>query len=76
MPCFGFFFSEQPTLLNLEDVKQSNIKHFQIFHQLMLEKGHYFAPSPFEAGFLSLAHTPEHIEHTLEDVNQVMPALR
>ncbi|EFA74092.1 hypothetical protein CRD_00342 [Raphidiopsis brookii D9] len=41
----------------------------------MLERGIYLAPSQFEAGFTSLAHTEEDINHTLEVVKEVLSNL-
>ena len=44
---------------------QSNKAYFQKFFHFMLDNGVYFAPSLFEAGFVSDAHTDEDINHTL-----------
>jgi len=41
----------------------------------MLEKGIYFAPSQFEAAFLSTAHTSEDIEHTIKSADAVFKTL-
>jgi glutamate-1-semialdehyde 2,1-aminomutase len=45
---------------------QSNVERFKKFFHLMLEEGVYLAPSAFEAGFMSLAHSQENIQHTLD----------
>ncbi|WAT00120.1 glutamate-1-semialdehyde 2,1-aminomutase [Rouxiella chamberiensis] len=63
---FGLFFTELSTVTSYQDVMQSNVERFKTFFHLMLEEGVYLAPSAFEAGFMSLAHTPEDIQHTID----------
>jgi glutamate-1-semialdehyde 2,1-aminomutase len=48
---------------------------FAKWHRAMLEKGHYFAPSAFEAGFMSLAHTEADIDATIAAAKQVFKEL-
>jgi glutamate-1-semialdehyde 2,1-aminomutase len=71
---FGFFFTEGP-VHNYEDAKKSDLAKFGRFHRGMLEHGIYLAPSQFEAGFTSLAHTDEDIDRTLEAARAVMGSL-
>ncbi|MBF2046391.1 MAG: glutamate-1-semialdehyde 2,1-aminomutase [Leptolyngbya sp. IPPAS B-1204] len=71
---FGFFFTEGP-VHNYEDAKKSDTAKFGRFHRGMLEHGIYLAPSQFEAGFTSLAHTDEDIDRTLEAARAVMASL-
>lgn len=71
---FGFFFTEGP-VHNYEDAKKSDLTKFSRFHRGMLERGIYLAPSQFEAGFTSLAHTDEDIEKTLAAAREVMSGL-
>ncbi len=71
---FGLFFTNGP-VHNYEDAKKSDTLKFGRFHRGMLEHGVYLAPSQFEAGFTSLAHTEEDIERTLEAARDVMSAL-
>ncbi|PSB12586.1 glutamate-1-semialdehyde-2,1-aminomutase [filamentous cyanobacterium CCP2] len=71
---FGFFFAEGP-IHNYEDAKKSDLAKFGRFHRGMLEHGVYLAPSQFEAGFTSLAHTDEDIDRTLEAARAVMASL-
>lgn len=71
---FGFFFNEGP-IHNYEDAKKSDLAKFSRFHRGMLENGVYLAPSQFEAGFTSLAHTEEDIDKTLEAARNVMSNL-
>lgn len=68
---FGFFFNEGP-VRNYEDAKKSDSSKFARFHRGMLEHGVYLAPSQFEAGFTSLAHTEADIDRTLEAARTVM----
>ncbi|MBD2629862.1 glutamate-1-semialdehyde 2,1-aminomutase [Trichormus variabilis] len=71
---FGLFFTDGP-VHNYEDAKKSDTAKFGRFHRGMLERGIYLAPSQFEAGFTSLAHTDEDIEQTLAAVRDVMSSL-
>jgi len=68
---FGFFFNEGP-VHNYEDAKKSDLQKFARFHRGMLEQGVYLAPSQFEAGFTSLAHTDADIDRTLEAARTVL----
>ncbi|PLZ88646.1 glutamate-1-semialdehyde-2,1-aminomutase [Fischerella thermalis CCMEE 5198] len=71
---FGFFFTAGP-VHNYEDAKKSDLAKFARFHRGMLEHGIYLAPSQFEAGFTSFAHTEEDIDRTLEAARDVMSQL-
>ena len=68
---FGMFFTNTP-VHNYEDAKTSDLKKFGRFHRGMLERGIYLAPSQFEAGFTSLAHTDEDVETTLAAAKEVL----
>lgn len=71
---FGCFFTAGP-VHNYEDAKQSDTAKFGRFHRGMLEHGIYLAPSQFEAGFTSLAHTDKDIDRTLAAAREVMAGL-
>lgn len=71
---FGLFFTAGP-VHNYEDAKKADTAKFGRFHRGMLEHGIYLAPSQFEAGFTSLAHTPEDIEQTLATAKEVLSSL-
>jgi glutamate-1-semialdehyde 2,1-aminomutase len=71
---FGLFFTNGP-VHNYEDAKKSDTGKFGRFHRGMLERGIYLAPSQFEAGFSSIAHTEEDIEQTLKAAQDVMSTL-
>ncbi|NRA61998.1 MAG: glutamate-1-semialdehyde 2,1-aminomutase [Psychrobium sp.] len=62
---FGFFFTTQQEVSCFEQVTQCDIPRFNKFFHLMLEEGIYLAPSAYEAGFLSTAHTDDDISATL-----------
>ncbi|MEI6030833.1 MAG: glutamate-1-semialdehyde 2,1-aminomutase [Synechococcaceae cyanobacterium ELA739] len=62
---FGFFLCEGP-VRNFEEAKATDNARFGKLHRAMLERGVYLAPSSFEAGFTSLAHSDADIDATLE----------
>jgi glutamate-1-semialdehyde 2,1-aminomutase len=62
---FGFAFTDTP-LMNYQDATQTDQNMFCQFFNHMLEQGHYFAPSAFEAGFISLAHSSDDIQQTID----------
>ncbi len=71
---FGLFFTSGP-VHNYEDAKKSDTAKFGRFHRSMLERGVYLAPSQFEAGFTSFAHTEADIEQTLAVARNVLSSL-
>lgn len=71
---FGFFFNAGP-IHNYEDAKKSDLNKFSRFHRGMLKQGIYLAPSQFEAGFTSLAHTDADVDETLAAAREVMASL-
>ncbi len=71
---FGLFFTEGP-VHNYDDAKKSDLNKFSRFHRSMLERGVYLAPSQFEAGFMSLAHTDQDVEETLSIASDVFSIL-
>jgi len=62
---FGLFFTDVPKVVNFAEVEQCDVEAFRKFFHLMLERGVYLAPSAYEAGFVSSAHTEEHIHATV-----------
>ncbi len=67
---FGFFFN--PKLpQNFEEVNQSNTKRYAKFHNKMLKRGFYFAPSAYETGFICTPMTNEDIENTLNAYKEI-----
>ena len=71
---FGFFFSGKRPL-NLEQVQAADGGKFKKFFHSMLACGIYLAPSPFEAGFVSSAHTSEDIDHALAVADKALSSL-
>lgn len=69
---FGFYFlkeesaTEEPIVDFISAKKWANAQKYARFFHFMLEKGHYFAPSAFEAAFMSSAHTDDQIELTID----------
>jgi glutamate-1-semialdehyde 2,1-aminomutase len=71
---FGFFFQAEP-VWNYEQAKRSDNDRFVRFHSEMLARGVYFAPSQFEAAFLSTAHDDAAIDQTLAAADAVFAVL-
>ena len=68
---FGFFFSDRlPS--NIEDVSESDDVIFASFLNSCIKNGIYFAPSKFEAGFISTKHGVDEIHKTLEIVEKII----
>lgn len=64
---FGLFFCSEKVAINtFADLGKTNITMFKKFFAYMLEHGIYFAPSAYEAGFMSIAHSDEDIEKTIK----------
>lgn len=72
---FGFFFTEEEKVRTFEQVSACNIDQFNQFFQGMLAHGVYLAPSSYEAGFVSIAHTDSDINTTLDIAEQVFAGL-
>ena len=64
---WGVFFRDAP-VTSFEDAQCADTDKFARFHRACLNRGVFLAPSPFEAGFVSTAHTADVIEETLEAV--------
>lgn len=73
---FGMFFTDHLTIETEGDVKRCDLALFTKFFHAMLNAGVYFAPSPFEIGFMSAAHTMQDIQQTLNLVETVFAALK
>lgn len=71
---WGIFFSDRP-VRSFADAQQSDIPRFREFFHGCLDRGVFFAPSAFEAGFLSTAHQDEDIEETLRRARQALEAM-
>jgi len=71
---FTIFFTGQ-TVIDYTSAKTSDTARFGRYFQGMLERGIYIAPSQFEAGFMSLVHSDEDIEHTIRSAAESFRAL-
>ncbi|MGE3772191.1 MAG: glutamate-1-semialdehyde 2,1-aminomutase [Gammaproteobacteria bacterium] len=63
---FGLFFTDRTRVTSFKDVMACDVARFKRFFHAMLEAGIYLAPSAFEAGFVSAAHTDADIDFTLD----------
>ena len=72
---FGLFFSSEEKVTNFSQASSCNIELFKKFYNAMLKKGIYLAPSAYEAGFLSIAHSDEDITKTIETASSVFSSL-
>ncbi len=62
---FGLYFSAVEKIVNFEQSGAVDVDMFKCFFHAMLDKGVYLAPSAYEAGFVSSAHSEEHISATI-----------
>jgi glutamate-1-semialdehyde 2,1-aminomutase len=62
---FGLFFTDERRVDRYAKVMSCDVERFRRFFHRMLEEGVYFAPSAFEAGFVSAAHSPADIDATI-----------
>jgi len=62
---FGLLFTTQKKVVNFAEVGNCDTAAFKLFFHSMLKRGVYLAPSAFEAGFISSAHTDQHIATTI-----------
>lgn len=72
---FGLFFTKDKTATSIENFEQATnckAEYFKKFFHGMLQHGIYLAPSAFEAGFVSSAHTPDDIRYTVNSVENVV----
>ena len=72
---FGYFFAAAP-VTDLESAMKSDVALYARFFHAMLDRGVYLAPSQFEAGFVSSAHTTRDIERTLAAADASLAEVR
>jgi len=68
---FGFFFTDAEKVTNFQQVTACDTERFNQFFHAMLSAGVNLAPSAFEAGFVSAAHTTDDLEKTIDLAAQV-----
>jgi glutamate-1-semialdehyde 2,1-aminomutase len=69
----GFFTDDE--VWNFDDARKSDLVRFAQWHEAMLSRGVYFAPSQFEAGFVSIAHDDAILETTLSAAEATFAAI-
>jgi glutamate-1-semialdehyde 2,1-aminomutase len=72
---FGIFFTREPAVTSFAQVMACNVERFKKFFHGVLREGVYLAPSAFEAGFVSAAHTDADIAATLDRAEKVFKTL-
>ncbi len=72
---FGLFFTDADQVSNFAQSTACDQVKFKAFFHAMLDRGVYLAPSAFEAGFVSSAHTAEDIRQTVKTAGEVFQAL-
>ncbi|HPF50666.1 MAG TPA: glutamate-1-semialdehyde 2,1-aminomutase [Draconibacterium sp.] len=73
---FTLFFTEEESVKSLADVNKCDTKLFAQYFKLSLDNGIYLAPSQYEAGFVSAAHTREDIEKTVKASYEALKELK
>ncbi len=72
---FGLFFTDAEKVTDFAGATACDQEAFKRFFHGMLERGHYLAPSAFEAGFVSSAHLDEDLDATIEAAGEVLRGL-
>jgi glutamate-1-semialdehyde 2,1-aminomutase len=73
---FGFFFTDRPRVTRFQEATACDIERFKKFFHAMLGEGVYLAPSAYEAGFVSSAHTDADIAATIAAAGRAFGALK
>lgn len=73
---FGIYFTDQPEISSFEHILNCDIDAFKTFFHGMLERGVNLAPSAFEAGFISIAHSDEDIDYTIAMAKEVFLTMK
>lgn len=71
---FCLFFADRE-IVNVDDVMKQDLEFFKKFFWGCLDKGIYLAPSPYETGFISLAHTEADLDDTLTVFGEVLAGI-
>ena len=72
---FGFVFTDAGPVRRFDQVAAADVERFKRFFHGMLDEGVYLAPSAFEAGFVSAAHTDDDIAATIAAAKRVFATL-
>jgi glutamate-1-semialdehyde 2,1-aminomutase len=73
---FTLFFTEESKVNSFADACRCNTARYARFFKIALESGIYLAPSQFEAGFMSAAHTAKKIDKTIEATYEALKVLK
>jgi glutamate-1-semialdehyde 2,1-aminomutase len=71
---FGIFFvkdSDTPTPHNFDDVTACDMDKFNTFFHGMLDRGIYLAPSAYEAGFMSIKHSSDDLDKSIQAADEI-----
>ncbi|MFC1776389.1 glutamate-1-semialdehyde 2,1-aminomutase [Pseudomonadota bacterium] len=69
---FGLYFTAEKQIVNFEQSGAVDVDRFKRFFHAMLDNGVYLAPSAYEAGFVSSAHTEEHLSATISAAREAL----
>ncbi len=72
---FGLFFTDAESVTNFEQTSKCDVERFKKFYHLMLAEGVYMAPSAYEAGFVSSAHSEADIQNTIDAAGRALAQL-
>jgi glutamate-1-semialdehyde 2,1-aminomutase len=72
---FGIFFTDADKVETFAQVQECDLERFKKFFHLCLEKGVYLAPSAFEAGFVSAAHSYDDLDNTISAIGEALAQL-
>ena len=73
---FGLYFTDQAEISSFDHILNCNVEQFRQFFHGMLQRGVNFAPSAFEAGFISIAHSDEDIDFTIQAAAEVFAEIK
>ena len=73
---FGMYFTDQPEITSFEHILKCNADAFRLFFHGMLKRGVNFAPAAYEAGFISIAHSDEDIDFTIQAATEVFAEMK
>jgi len=72
---FGLFFTDADSVTNFNQTSECDVERFKKFYHLMLSEGIYMAPSAYEAGFVSSAHSDQDIQDTIDAAGRAFSKL-
>ncbi len=72
---FGFFFTDKEIVTTYQEAVNCDVERFKRFFHGMLREGMYFAPSAFEAGFMSAAHQEADLHRAIAAADRVFATL-